>query len=395
MVPASQLGGLTFDRVVVPLDPDQGANPGQQLGLVERLVDEVVGAGLDSTDLRVFGGRPHTHPFRASGCPAERYLGAPCSARPELPLQRTRWPRGIPLATAPPRAAGRLAPDHPRRVRAGPVSLGPHLLIWEEAANLIGKCANTDRLLHVPIEAGIQGPFPVLLHRLSRHRDHGYVRCPRVLAQPAKSLHAVHTGQLEIHQNEIGRLFDRQGDAVLARPGHTHVVACVLKHVPQQLEIPLVILDDQDYVGHPDSDAGDWRLVLAQRRSPARPDRLNSVLRATYVIRPCSRSLSCWVIDLDVRMTTGTDFVSGSARSASTTSKPSIPGMRRSSRTAEGCRSRISASPSWPVAAPSTVHPSVSRFARTSSMARGSSSTATTVCFRSGIAAARWRAAIS
>src|SRR5215475_456911 len=226
------------------------------------------------------------------------------------------------------------------------MSLGPHLLIPEEAANLIGKCADTDRLLHIPVEPGIQDPFPVLLHRLSRYRDHGYVRRPRVLTQPAKGLHAVHAGQLEIHQHEIGWLLDRQGDAVLGRPGHPHVVARILKHVPQQLEIPLVVLHDQDYVGHPDSEAGDWRLVLAQRRSPARPDRLNSVLRATYVIRPCSRSLSCLVMDLDVRMTTGTDFVSGSARRASTTSKPSMPGMRRSSRTAEGCCSRISASPS-------------------------------------------------
>src|SRR5262249_2500972 len=235
----------------------------------------------------------------------------------------------------------------------------------------------------------LHDPFPVLLHRLGRHRDHGYARGPRARPQLAKCLHAIDAGQLEIHENEIGRLFGRQGDAVLARPGHPHVVARVLKHVPQQLEIPLVVLHDQDHVGHPDSEAGDWRLVLAQRSSPARPDRSNSVLRATYVIRPCSRSLSCWVIDLDVRMTTGTAFGSGSARRASTTSKPSMPGMSRSSRTAEGCRSRISASPSWPVAAPSTVHPSGSRLARTSSIARGSSSIATTVCVRSGMAAAR------
>jgi hypothetical protein len=150
------------------------------------------------------------------------------------------------------------------------------------------ECTDTDRLLYVPVEAGIQGPFPILLHCLGRYRDHGYVRCPRALAQPAKSLHAIDTGQLEIHENEIGRLADRQGDAVLGRPSHPHVVACVLKHVPQQLEIPLVVLHDQDHVGHPDSEAGDWRLALAQRSSPARPDRSNSVLRATYVIRPCS-----------------------------------------------------------------------------------------------------------
>ena len=61
-VPARQLGRLLLDRVVVPLDSNQGAYPGQQLGLVERLVDEVVGAGLDGADLLLFSARSdHDH----------------------------------------------------------------------------------------------------------------------------------------------------------------------------------------------------------------------------------------------------------------------------------------------------------------------------------------------
>ena len=47
-VPRVELGGLPLDRVVVALDPDQRPHPRQQLGLVERLGDEVVGAGLDA-----------------------------------------------------------------------------------------------------------------------------------------------------------------------------------------------------------------------------------------------------------------------------------------------------------------------------------------------------------
>ena len=46
-VPRGELGGLRLDRVVVALDAQQRAHAGQQLGLVERLGDEVVGAGLD------------------------------------------------------------------------------------------------------------------------------------------------------------------------------------------------------------------------------------------------------------------------------------------------------------------------------------------------------------
>ena len=44
-VPLGQLGGLPPDGVVVALDARQRRHPGQQLALVERLGDEVVGTG--------------------------------------------------------------------------------------------------------------------------------------------------------------------------------------------------------------------------------------------------------------------------------------------------------------------------------------------------------------
>ena len=50
-VPLPQLRGLPIDRVVVALHPGQRGDPGQQLALVERLADEVVGAGLDGGEL--------------------------------------------------------------------------------------------------------------------------------------------------------------------------------------------------------------------------------------------------------------------------------------------------------------------------------------------------------
>jgi hypothetical protein len=52
---------------VVPLDPNQGADPGQQLGLVERLVDEVVGAGFDGADLLLFPTRSDHNHWQESG----------------------------------------------------------------------------------------------------------------------------------------------------------------------------------------------------------------------------------------------------------------------------------------------------------------------------------------
>ena len=59
-VPLRQLGLLRLDRVVVALDAQQRAHPGQQLGPVERLRDEVVRARLDRRALlEVLARRDH------------------------------------------------------------------------------------------------------------------------------------------------------------------------------------------------------------------------------------------------------------------------------------------------------------------------------------------------
>lgn len=170
-IPGTQLGGLIFDRVVVPLDPDEGAHPGQQFGLVERLVDEVVGAGLDGADLLLAAtGGDHDHRqesrlriFADSAADliaihsghqdveqheirvllaqdVQGFLSGRRRGHPESLRRQHRL-----------KEADVFAADRPRRVRADPVSLGPHLLAWEEPANLIGKGADTDRLLHVPV----------------------------------------------------------------------------------------------------------------------------------------------------------------------------------------------------------------------------------------------------
>ena len=55
-VPLGQLVGLPPDGVVVALDPRQRRHPGEQLALVERLGDEVVGARLE-------GGQPLFDPL--------------------------------------------------------------------------------------------------------------------------------------------------------------------------------------------------------------------------------------------------------------------------------------------------------------------------------------------
>ena len=66
-VPGSQLVGLALDRVLVALDPGQGRHPGQQLALVDRLGQEVVGAGLQGLHLLLVAARGDHHDRQVGG----------------------------------------------------------------------------------------------------------------------------------------------------------------------------------------------------------------------------------------------------------------------------------------------------------------------------------------
>ena len=66
-VPRLQLGGLPADRVLVALDPNERLDPGEQLGLVERLGDEVVGPGFDRPDLLLGVARRDHHDRQVGG----------------------------------------------------------------------------------------------------------------------------------------------------------------------------------------------------------------------------------------------------------------------------------------------------------------------------------------
>src|SRR5438034_3767045 len=72
---------------------------------------------------------------------------------------------------------------------------------------------------------------------------------------------------------------------------------------------------------------------------------------------------------------TTTGSISFIARSRSSTSSPSMPGIFTSSRTRSGVSRSTSASPSWPVAAPTNSYPSYSSVIRSESRIAASSST--------------------
>ena len=99
------------------------------------------------------------------------------------------------------------------------------------------------------------------------------------LAEKPECLGAVDPGQLEVHQDQLRRAPLRQLDTLLAGPRLDHLVSGELQHVPDQLEVPLVVLDDEDPGGHGASDrcvagpaaAGIARTCLSADRTSSRP----------------------------------------------------------------------------------------------------------------------------
>src|SRR5438132_1625309 len=63
-VPFGELGSLSLDRVVELLDPEQRADAHQQLRLVDRLSEEVVGPGLEALDALFRGVKRRHHDHR-------------------------------------------------------------------------------------------------------------------------------------------------------------------------------------------------------------------------------------------------------------------------------------------------------------------------------------------
>ena len=79
------------------------------------------------------------------------------------------------------------------------------------------KQACLDGLRHVVVHSRLKTPFAVFFHRMGSHGHDGCMPAAfrLFLSNEPRGLEAVHTRQLDIHQNEIGSLFPGHPDARL------------------------------------------------------------------------------------------------------------------------------------------------------------------------------------
>jgi hypothetical protein len=72
---------------------------------------------------------------------------------------------------------------------------------------------------------------------------------PRVVlrsSEPSERLDPVNPGQPNVHQDQAGAPFSGKLDALFARLGLDDLVALERQHVPDELPVLVVVLDDQD-----------------------------------------------------------------------------------------------------------------------------------------------------
>jgi hypothetical protein len=98
------------------------------------------------------------------------------------------------------------------------------------------------------VEPGLEYPGAVLLHHRSRQGDDGNPARPAVLPDELKGLFATDARQFQIHQNQARTAFRRKFDTMFAGPSLENLEPGVDQHVTHQLQIPLVVLDNEDPV---------------------------------------------------------------------------------------------------------------------------------------------------
>src|SRR5262249_54011962 len=95
-------------------------------------------------------------------------------------------------------------------------------------------------------ETGVEQALAVVLHGEGSQRDYGQGVGLRVPSEPFEGTDAVAVGQLDVHENEVGRVLESEFDPVGRRSRLEYLVTVVLEDVALELEIELVVLDDQD-----------------------------------------------------------------------------------------------------------------------------------------------------
>ena len=111
----------------------------------------------------------------------------------------------------------------------------------------VGERREVDRLAEVLVEPGRERPIPIADHGVGGERDDAQPGDgASIRTELAQRLPAVHVGEPEIHEHQVGELLARQCDAVGRGVGRQHLVACRPQKLGRQRPVRRGVLDQQD-----------------------------------------------------------------------------------------------------------------------------------------------------
>src|SRR6266404_464587 len=113
------------------------------------------------------------------------------------------------------------------------------------------KVGHVDGLALVRVEPGGHDLLPVLTHHRRGHGDDGNPARGLLGSEPSEGLDSVNPRQPNVHQDQAWAPLSGKLDALFARLGLDGGVALERQHVPDELPVLVVVLDDQDQLaGH-------------------------------------------------------------------------------------------------------------------------------------------------
>ena len=148
----------------------------------------------------------------------------------------------------------------------------------------LDELADRDRLRQVGLAAALADALLVALHGEGGDGDHRDGLELRIVLQPFGDFEAGDFRKLDVHQHQVGVVLAGEIERLDAVAGADRVVAVRLQQVVEELHVELVVLHDQNRLGHssPLSPADNSRVRSDPRSGRASGTMFNRLMRKGY-----------------------------------------------------------------------------------------------------------------
>src|SRR5690348_4403757 len=121
----------------------------------------------------------------------------------------------------------------------------------QKVAHCFDEFADRDRLRQIGLAAALADPLLVALHGERRDGDDRNGFQLRIVLEPFGDFKAGHLGQLNVHDDQVRTMLAREVQCLDTVAGTDGLVAVRFQQIVEELHIELVVLHDQDGLGHP------------------------------------------------------------------------------------------------------------------------------------------------